>query len=423
MKTVGIIAEYNPFHNGHAYHIEEAKKKTKADCAVVIMSGNFVQRGTPAIMDKYIRANMALLGGADLVLELPTLYATASAEFFALGAILTLEKLHHIDCLCFGSEEGNLEPFSLISSLLLEESPSFQQNLSLFLKQGDSFPKARAKALLFEQENGSLSSVSSDFFCQNNNNLEQFLTQPNNILGIEYLKIVKKYQCHLVPVTIKRKNVHYHDKNLHHIFSSASAIREAIAKDCLKESFSSIPTSSHTLLFEQYEKSFPIFLNDFSSSLHFLLERERDSLSSFLDIKEELANRIKKVYDPTFSATELIFALKNKAFTHTSLQRGLLHYLLNIKKEDMEQAKSNGAAYYARVLGMNQTGAAFLKEAKKTSEIPILQRPAQAYKLLSPVGLHVFDIDMRASNLYQHIQHEKFQKTPISEYKRGVIRL
>ncbi len=419
MRTVGIIAEYNPFHNGHAYHIEEAKKKTKSDCAIVIMSGNFVQRGAPAIMDKYTRTNMALLGGADLILELPTLYATASAEFFALGAILTLEKLHHIDYLCFGSEEGSFEPFSLLSSILLDESDSFKQNLSLFLKQGDSFPKARAKALLLEQSNSFL----GDFFCQNNNNLEQFLMQPNNILGIEYAKIVRKYQCHMLPVTIKRKNVHYHDKNLHYIFSSASAIREAIAKDHLEDSLSSIPASSHALLLEQYKKSFPIFFDDFSASLHFLLEREKDSLSSFLDIKEELANRVKKLHDPTLSAEEFISTLKNKAFTHTSIQRALLHYLLNVKKEDMEQAKSAGTAYYARILGMNKTGAAFLKEAKKTSEIPFIQKPAQAHKMLSQAGLNVFDIDMRASKLYQLIQHEKFHTAPISEYKKGVIRL
>lgn len=415
MKTVGIVAEYNPFHNGHAYHIEEAKKITGADCAVVIMSGNFVQRGTPAILDKYTRTKMALLGGADLIIELPTLYATASAELFALGSVLTLEKLHHIDFLCFGSEEGKLEPFLESASFLLEESASFKTNLSLFLKQGDSFPKARAKALNLEQF-GSLA-------CQNNNNLDQFLAQPNNILGIEYVKTIKKYHSSISPITIQRKNVHYHDNDLHQFFSSASAIRTAITQNRLEESLSSVPKACHSLLLEQYGKYFPICLDDFSSQLYFLLQRETNSLSSFLDIKEELANRIQKFKNPTFSITEFISVLKNKALTYTAIQRGILHYLLNIKKELLEEVKLDEIIYYARILGMNQKGAAFLKEAKKTSEIPLIQRPAKAYKVLSPLGKQVFDIDLRAYELYQLIQYEKFQMQPQSEYLRGIVRV
>lgn len=415
MKTVGIIAEYNPFHNGHAYHIEQAKKITGADCAVVIMSGNFVQRGTPAILDKHTRTKMALLGGADLIIELPTLYATASAEFFALGSILTLEKLHHIDFLCFGSEEGKLEPFLEFTSPLLEESYSFKANLSRFLRQGDSFPKARAKALNLERF-GSLA-------CQNNNNLNQFFTQPNNILGIEYLKTLKKYHSSISPITIQRKNVHYHDNDLHQFFSSASAIRTAITQNRLEESLSSIPKACHPLLLEQHGIYFPISLDDFSSHLYFLLQREMNSLSSFLDIKEELANRILKLKNPTLSISEFISVLKNKAFTYTAIQRGILHYLLNIKKELMEEVKLDEIVYYARILGMNQKGAAFLKEAKKTSEIPMIQRPAKAYKVLSPLGKQVFDIDLRAYELYQLIQYEKFRVEPQSEYSRGIVRV
>lgn len=415
MKTVGIIAEYNPFHNGHAYHIEKAKKITGADCAVIIMSGNFVQRGTPAILDKYIRTKMALLGGADLIIELPTLFATASAEFFALGSVLTLEKLHNIDFLCFGSEEGELEPFLESASLLLAESASFKTNLSLFLKQGDSYPKARAKALNLEKF--------KTFACQNNNNLNHFLSQPNNILGIEYLKTLKKYHSTISPITIQRKNVHYHDKDLHQFFSSASAIREAIIQDRLKESLASIPKTCHSLLLEQYGKDFPVSLDDFSSHLYFLLQRETNSLSSFLDIKEELANRILKLKNSTLSISEFISVLKNRAFTYTAIQRGILHYLLNIKKEVMEEVKLDEIIYYAKILGMNEKGAAFLKEAKKTSEIPMIQQPAKAYKVLSPLGKQVFDIDLRSYELYQLIQYEKFHLQPQSEYLRGIVRV
>lgn len=420
MKTVGIIAEYNPFHNGHAYHIEKAKEMTGADCAVVIMSGNFVQRGTPSILDKYTRTKMALLGGADLVLEIPTLYATSSAELFALGSILTLDKLHHIDFLCFGSEEGEIEPFLAVSSLLLNESSSFKINLSRFLKQGYSFPKARAKALNLEQLGSSI--------CQNNNNWDGFLSLPNNILGIEYVKILKKYHSSLSPVTIQRKNVHYHDKDLHQFFSSASAIREAIMQNQIKEALSSIPRTCHDLIMDEYGRSFPICLDDFSSHFSFLLQRKNSiiqngnsNLASFLDVKEELANRILKLKNPALSITEFISILKNKAFTYTGIQRGILHYLLNIKKDLLDEAKSDEIVYYARVLGMNREGAAFLKDAKKTSEIPFIQQPARAYKMLSGVGKKMFETDLRSCELYQLIQYEKFGWQIQSEYERGIV--
>lgn len=433
MKTVGIIAEYNPFHNGHAYHIEKAKKITGADCAVIVMSGNFVQRGTPSILDKYTRTKMALLGGADLVLEIPTLYATSSAEFFALGSVLTLEKLHQIDFLCFGSETGQIEPFLSASSLLLEESSSFQANLSFFLRQGDSFAKARAKAFHLEMETRNLGQQGENlerkdnFVCQNNNNWGNFLSMPNNILGIEYVKTLKKYHSSIIPVPIKRKKVQYHDKNLHHLFSSASAIREAIGQNQIKQALSSIPESCHTLLLEEYEKSFPICLDDFSSHFFFLLQREHAmekkerSLSSYLDIKEDLANRILKLKNPSLSITEFISILKNKAFTYTGIQRGILHYLLNIEKRLLEEAKAEEIVSYARVLGMNRVGTMFLKHAKKTSEIPFIQRPAKAYKTLSEIGREMFLTDLRSYELYQLIQHEKFNRQMPSEYERGVI--
>ena len=365
---------------------------------------------------------MALLEGADLVLEIPTLYATSSAELFALGSVLTLEKLHHIDFLCFGSEEGEIEPFFTAASFLLNESSSFKMNLSRFLRQGDSFPKARAKALNLEQLEAS--------FCQNNNNLDDFLSLPNNILGIEYVKILKKYHSSISPVTIQRKNVHYHDKDLHQFFSSASAIREAIAQNQIKEALSSIPNSCHDLIMKEYKKSFPICLDDFSSHFSFLLQRENSiiqngnsNLASFLDVKEELANRILKLKNPALSITEFISILKNKAFTYTTIQRGILHYLLNIKKNLLDEAKSDELVYYARVLGMNKKGATFLKEAKKTSEIPFIQQPARAYKILSEVGKKMFETDLRAYELYQLIQYEKFHLQPQSEYSRGIVRV
>ena len=213
MKTVGLITEYNPFHNGHLYHIEKAKELTGADRVIVIMSGDYVQRGTPAVLSKHSRAHMALLNGASVVLELPVCYSCASAEFFAKGAVSVLDGLGCIDALCFGSECGNLEHLTSIAHLLSAEPETYRHHLQSSLKNGMSFPAARCHAL---------EKMTGDAYAS------QILSDPNNILGIEYLKALKELNSPIVPFTLKREFSGYHDTELHDCSSSASAIRKVL---------------------------------------------------------------------------------------------------------------------------------------------------------------------------------------------------
>ena len=214
MKIVGLITEYNPFHNGHLYHIKESLRVTGADAAVVVMSGDYVQRGTPAIMPKRIRAEMALMCGAGAVFELPVCYATGSAELFALGSVSLLESLGIVDSICFGSECNDLPILEQLAELLLEEPEAYQILLKDYLKQGMSFPRARQEAILSYTEDPRFAEI---------------LRNPNNILGIEYLKAIKKLGSRMEPYTIARRGAQYHDEELDSDYSSATAIRSLLA--------------------------------------------------------------------------------------------------------------------------------------------------------------------------------------------------
>ena len=212
MKIAGIIAEYNPFHTGHAYHIQKTRELTGADYIIVVLSGDFVQRGAPALYSKHLRTRMALLGGADLVFELPSTHACESAEFFAQNAVGLLDGLGCVDVLSFGSESGTIEPFLKLGSFLSAETPEYQNLIKKYLKKGESFPKARSLTL---QE--LLSDTDADTGI--------FLQTPNNILGVEYCKALCRQNSTIRPLTVKREGNAYHDNSLNGQFPSASAIR------------------------------------------------------------------------------------------------------------------------------------------------------------------------------------------------------
>ena len=225
MKTVGIIAEYNPFHKGHAYHLQKAKELADADYAVVVLSGDFVQRGGPAIVDKYLRAEMALRSGADLVLELPVSYAAGSAEAFAQGAVSVLEAVGCVDALCFGSEAGGLSALLSYARLFEEEPPAYRELLKEALRQGFSFPAARSRAAE-EYRNLTeriLPCCADDADCRRSASL---LEEPNNILGVEYCRALIRRNSSIRPLTLPRRSSGYHDLSLDTEMASASAIRE-----------------------------------------------------------------------------------------------------------------------------------------------------------------------------------------------------
>lgn len=341
--AVGIIAEYNPFHNGHKYHIE----KTKEICSspvVAIISPNFVQRGEPAICDKHTRAEMALKNGVDIVIELPVEYATASADVFAKGAISILNATSIVDKLSFGSEIGDIEIFNKTAEILCNEPVEYKAMLKGELKKGVTYPLARKRALEI---------YSGDDL--------SFMEMPNNILGIEYIRQIKEINSNITPITVERQGSGYNDRVLNGVFSSASAIREAIAKND-RNFIEAIPQNC---IDELLGKECPS-IDDYSNIISYILSTaKREDISKIADITEGLENKIMTTEFAT--ATELIDKVKSKRYTRTKLQRAILHILLGITKEhQLEPPK------YIRVLGFRRDKRNLLSEMVKKATLPVI---------------------------------------------------
>ncbi|MDD3141486.1 MAG: nucleotidyltransferase [Lachnospiraceae bacterium] len=409
MKTVGLIVEYNPFHNGHLYHIEKAKRLTGASNVVVVMSGNYVQRGTPSIMPKHLRADMALCCGASIVLELPVCYATASAELFALGAVSLLDKLGCVDALCFGSECGELEPLVKIASILKEEPKFYANELQSNLKLGMSFPLARQEAL-----KSYLSTTA-------NQDMALLLESPNNILGIEYLKALQTIESSIIPITIKRQGSDYHNKAIHSTHSSASAIRNALFYSEFSKIKSQVPDCCYDLLSSNYQLRYPVYANDFSLLMRYrLILEDKATLTDYVDISEDLANRIKNQLNNYIDLKQFCELIKTKDSTYSRISRSLLHMLLNIRKEDFEQFIANGIHYYAHILGFRKKDAVLLKTIKKTACIPLLTK-LSACNEIPELGLKMLNQDILASDLYESVISDKYKTTFINEYTQTLI--
>lgn len=419
MKIVGLIAEYNPFHNGHQYHIEKAREITGADAVIVVMSGNFVQRGTPAIMPKHLRTEAALKGGASVVIELPVCYATGSAEYFAYGAVSIFEKLGCIDSICFGSECGNIEVLQDLAKIIHDEPKQYKESLSLYLRQGDSFPLARQKAM-------------KDFL--KSNVADSILGEPNNILGIEYLKALYRLDSKIKPYTIQRVGSHYHNDYLQKSYSSASAIRKAMSQTMELDEFdieNQMPTSCASLIKEAYGQRYPIYANDFSLLLKYkLLTENKKSLMEYADVSEELANRILNSLNDYVSFEQFCELLKTKEMTYARISRALIHILLDIKNEDLSEIA------YARVLGFRDDNSEVLSQIKRHATISLVTKLPSVENLITNKTISSADNnglyktketmllqDINASNLYESVVTDKFGTAFINEYKQKIVHL
>ena len=424
MKTVGIIAEYNPFHNGHQYHIEEALRKTDSDAAVVLMSGDFVQRGTPAIAPKHLRAKAALSGGAALVLELPVLFACGSAELFARGAVSIFNSLGCISSLCFGSECGDIRKLTQIARILSDEPETYRQILQDELRKGRPFPQARQTALSVYTKDPSLAEI---------------LSSPNNTLGIEYLKALRYFKSPIQPFAIPREGSGYNDTDLCETFSSATAIRSRILNPSLpKDAFSSVigqlPPASSDLLRKNYQSSLPVTQDDFSLLLKYrLLCENASSLTNYLDVSNDLANRIINRRNDFATWSSFCDLLKTRELTYTRISRALLHILLGIKKDTFRhdppfcftadsttiscEAQKEQSALYARVLGFQKKDAQILKEIKQHANIPLITKLADT-KALTCAAQTLLNLDIFASDLYESVITERFGTPFKNEYQK-----
>ena len=427
MKIVGLITEYNPFHNGHLYHMQKAKEITGADSVIAVMSGNYVQRGAPAIMPKHLRAEVALEAGIPLVLELPVCYASGSAEYFADGAISLFEKLGCIDSICFGSDCGDYYLLEKVAHVTADEPEAYKQTLQDALKQGLSFPLARQAALKAYFQDPSLDDI---------------LEQPNNILGIEYIKALYLRKSPIGAYTIRRKISGYHDKELSPGYSSASAIRRLLAfagnsvhlaseemydepglSEVLTRLEGQVPPSCIRSLEETHRVRYPVYANDFSLLFRYrLLTETRESLAGYLDMTEELANRMINHANDFITFDQFCDLLKTRDMTYSRISRCLLHILLNIRTEDMTLYKEEGGCQYARVLGFSKDGAKLLTRIKRTSSVPLLTKLTQT-EGLSKTGLRMLRQDIFAADLYESVITDKFKMPFISEYQQQIVRV
>lgn len=425
MKIVGLITEYNPFHAGHLYHMQQARELTGADYCVVLMSGSFVQRGEPAIFDKYLRTKTALLAGADLVLEIPVAFSTASAHEFAAYGVALLSAIG-VDAVVFGSECGQIEILKQAAYALNYESAEFQERLRKGLKAGLTYPQARAKALGETQAGGTRVENVEDFHANtdvsNSHIWSSILNSPNNILGIEYLRAAEDLHSPMEFYTISREGSGYHEDTLADAnFPSASAIRGIIRnslskdKDLLDILASHLPAVTHPA----YTGAVPVFVDDFSGLLNATV-LQMQATFSIADLSPELAARLAKPPYFPLSFEKRIQALKTRQLTYTRVSRALLHLALGMREEDISRWKDEGYALYARILGFRRQSSPLLSCLHKKSSIPLITKMADAAQSLAPSALALLEQEVYASHLYQTVRIKRggvFQ----NEYTEGLV--
>ncbi len=397
MSTAGIICEYNPFHQGHQFHIGQVREKTGADTVVAIMNGDFVQRGEPAIVDKYIRVRMALEGGADMVFELPVRYGLSSAEDFARGGILALDSLSFIDFYCFGSEGAIQEQLEQAGRYLAEEPEHYKKQLGCYLREGFSFPAARERAY-------------TDCVKLTAQEREQ-LFMPNNTLGIEYIKAARRLGSSMRPVVIKRQGMGYHEEltgqQEEQGFLSATAVRSQIGKG----NFAGLSEGAVNLL-----KKAPCFLGteDFWLMCSFAIRDRWDGLEEIKDLSEELANSMRKNWYGAVSLDDFANRCKTKNITMARVKRCVFQTLLGIEKE----SGSEESFPYIRLLGMRRNAAARLRSVKKTK---VLGRLARDLEELDKKGREKLEQDLKAADLYRTVAMAVSGQRIPEEFRRQVI--
>ena len=411
-KVVGIIAEYNPFHNGHSYHIQNTKAQTGADFVVAVMTGNFTQRGNTSVINKWEKTKMALNGDADLVIELPTIYSVSSAENFANGAVKILNELGIVDTISFGMEADDVSTLNNIANVLVNEPPEYKAILEHELGKGNSFPKARENALMM--------------YLNDIKRYANVVKGSNNILAIEYLKALKKQKSSIVPFGVKREKVYYNSTKIIDEYASATGIRNLLLHNQLEEVRKVVPAKSYSILLNNLRQgTYVLDIIAYNDEIIYKLRSMTvKQIANLPDVSEGLEYLIKDVSNKTNNLIELINGIKSKRYTQTRIQRILLYALLGITKKDMEMSKK--ITPYIRVLGCSEKGKILLSQINsKAKVITSLKKYEVSNKnkrfcIGKQKALNrMLEIDKTATDIYT-IGYKKDSKAGL-DYTKGLI--
>lgn len=413
MNVTAVIAEYNPFHNGHLYQLNTIRREQEADYIVVVMSGDFMQRGIPAVVNKYERCRMALLNGADLVFELPVYFALGSAEYFAQGAVSLVDKLGIVDFLHFGSESGDIALLCECARMTTHESGAYRQYLRSALKQGASFPAARSSAL-------------SKIFPEQN--IQDVFHAPNNILGMEYIKALIQRNSAIKPVTLERKGAGYASCSLvPDNFASANAIRNVLYGKSSGLIKKHVPESVNSLLSQDL-----LCADDFSEILLFKMLQapgSQNAFEAYYDVGKQLSHTLHNRLTEFTSFDDFALLCKTKNMTYARICRGLMHILLDMTQQNADALKRDDYTQYARLLGFTPHGQKLLKSVKANADIPIITRLPAALKQLSGTALTSIQADIHAADIYELVLQQKILREhgikikPRNELTRPFLRL
>jgi len=414
MKTLGIIVEYNPFHNGHLYHLSKAKEITKADYVVAVMSGNFLQRGEPAIINKWVRTEMAINAGIDLVIEIPFAFSTQDANGFAFGAVKLLDSLQIIDYLCFGSETNHLDILYPISRFLHIETQQYKELIKEKSRNGYEYPKVRSQALCEYHRMLGIDHLKK----LSPSKLGKILNCPNNILALEYIKHLLNLNSKIAPVPIKRIGASYHQKTIRGNISSATSIRNEILNSITSHKYnpltlnnkikSTIPYFIYPILEKEFKEGRnPITIHSYEQYLLAVLRRmSLEDIFHIHGVNEGLENRIKRASLRSSTIEQLINLIKTRRYTRTKIQRILLHSMMNLSKDDVT-AFNNHGPLYIRVLGFSKKGKTLLRIIKKKSTLPLINKLSNYLNKINyykndeqKILLKMLDFDILSTDIY-----------------------
>lgn len=406
MKHIGIIAEYNPFHNGHAYQFSQIKKDFPDKKIVICLSGDYVQRGEPCIFPKSLRCKCTLNGGADLVIEMPILYSSASSEHFATAGVMTLYKTGIVDTICFGAECDDKEKLIFLAELFLNEPDDYKVALKSNLSLGLSFPKARYNAVKT---------------CFPGMNYETILESPNNILAIEYIKAIRKFNLPLDIHIIKRSHDNHNILSTENNICSSSALRNTFTSDNIDYNSwnNNIPENVLDTIKES-PVSKPLFLDDYYSYLQYKLISDIESINDYFEMTEELSNTIKNLSIIPSSFNELIDILSSKHNTKARVRRALFNVILSRSKQLIKEYPPEKVCYI-RLLGVRSDSTHLIKDMKDFCDIPVINKTSIAKNILSQNELKLFLREIYENKLYRQIFYNKYGITLPTDYEQSVI--